>query len=108
MSEVTLGPYRLGVPGEFGPRILSLRRGDGPEIFATSVEATIQRADGSYTFYGGHRLWASPEVPEFTYASEDNPCRVETASDVVVVRGSVDGAGYSKEISVTLEDDRLR
>lgn len=108
MTEVTLGPYRLGIPSEFGPRVLSLRHGDGTEIFATSVEATLQRAGSSYTFYGGHRLWASPEVPEFTYASEDSPCSVETAGDVVVVRGGVDDAGYGKEISVTLEDDRLR
>lgn len=108
MTDVVLGPYRLGVPSEFGPRVLSLRRDDGPEVLATSVEATIQHAGGSYSFHGGHRLWASPEVPEFTYASEDHPCSVETSDHGVVVRSGVDDAGFSKEIAVTLDGDRLR
>ena len=108
MTEVELGPYRLGVATEFGPRLISLRRGEGPEILATSIAATIDHAGGTYQFHGGHRLWAAPEVPESTYASEDQPCSVESAANGVTVRSGVDEAGYTKEISVNLDDDRLR
>lgn len=108
MAEVILGSYRLEVPTGFGPRVIGLRRDDDPEILATDVDATIEHSGGTYAFRGGHRLWASPEVPEFTYASEDNPCDVEIDGDGAVARSGVDDAGFTKEIGVSLDSDSIR
>lgn len=108
MKEVALGAYRLEVPTGFGPRVMSLRFEGGDEVLADSIEATIDHPGGVYRFHGGHRLWVSPEVPSFTYASEDAPCEVEQGDDSVVVRGGVDDAGYLKEIRVSLDGDSLR
>ena len=57
---------------------MSLRRDNGPELFAQLGEDVVIDHPGSgiYRFHGGHRLWAAPEVPAITYASDDHPCVV--------------------------------
>lgn len=107
--DLELGPYRLSVATGFGPRVLGVRLGAGPEMFANlSPEVVIDLPDsGIYTFRGGHRLWASPEVPGVTYAPDDEPCRVVSEEDRVEISGPIDRAGLTKSIAVHLAGDRL-
>ncbi|HEU4894847.1 MAG TPA: hypothetical protein VFT85_03325 [Acidimicrobiia bacterium] len=103
-----LGPYRIAIATEFGPRITSLRFDDGPEMFAElGSDAVITHDTGTYHFRGGHRLWVSPEVPEVTYADDDHVCTVEEVDGVITVTGPPDGAGLVKEISVSSDGDGL-
>lgn len=103
-----LGPYRLEVATEFGPRITSLRLEGGPETFIElGPDVATAWGDDAYRFRGGHRLWAAPEVPAITYAPDDHPCHVEEADGVVTVTGPVDAAGLVKEIAFSLDDDSL-
>jgi hypothetical protein len=104
-----LGPFRLEIPTNFGPRILGLRFGGGPELFAQlSDDVGIERSDGGfYRFRGGHRLWAAPEIADVTYASEDRPCKVEADGKTVAVIGSTDEAGLAKEIHLAVDNQRL-
>ena len=103
------GPYRISVATSFGPRVVGLRLGDGPEMLARlSPEVVIDRPDsGIYRFHGGHRLWAAPEVPAVTYAPDDHRCDVVSGSDEVSITGPVDRAGLAKTIVVRLRDGRL-
>lgn len=100
--EISLGPYLLRVAVEFGPRILGFRRQPGPELFAVlGDEVVIDRPDsGVYRFRGGHRLWASPELPPITYAPDDEPCQVTQEEDTVTVEGRADRAGLIKRITL--------
>ena len=107
--EIELGNYRIRVATAFGPRVLGLSHHDGPELFASlSPDAVIDRPDsGVYRFRGGHRLWASPEIPEITYAPDDEPCSVVTSTDRVAIVGVADRSGLVKGIDVTLAEERL-
>jgi len=100
--EIELGSYRIRVATAFGPRVLGLRREQGPEIFASLPEVVIDRPDsGVYRFRGGHRLWASPEIPAITYAPDDEPCSVTAEAEVVSIVGPVDGAGLVKRMTLS-------
>jgi hypothetical protein len=107
---ISLGPYLLQVAVDFGPRVLGFRREGGPELFAAlGPDVIIDRPDsGVYRFRGGHRLWASPEIPAITYAPDDEPCRVTQEEKTVTVEGPPDRAGLIKRISLRLGDDGVQ
>lgn len=107
--DLEIGPFRLSVATAFGPRVLGLRLDNGPEFFARlGSHVVIDRPDsGVYRFHGGHRLWASPEVPSITYSPDDEPCQVETEDDLISITGPVDRAGLTKRIVVSLEAGML-
>ena len=108
MTEVEVGSYRLGIANDFGPRIVSLRRGESPELLAElGHEHALEHPGGIYRFHGGHRLWAAPEDPEVTYANDDHECKVSVEGDTVTLLGPPDRAGLIKSIVVTGRDDSL-
>jgi hypothetical protein len=103
--RLEIGPYRLSLATSFGPRVLSLRLGNGPEMLAElGDDVVIDRPDsGVYRFHGGHRLWASPELPWVTYSPDDEPCLVEAGDDSVSITGPTDRAGLTKKIVIGLQ-----
>lgn len=107
--DLDLGPYRVSIATGYGPRVAGLRLEDGPEMFAVlSPDVVIDRPDsGTYRFHGGHRLWASPEVPTITYAPDEHPCDVESDTDRVTITGPADRAGLIKSIELRLDGGRL-
>ena len=107
--KLEIGPYSVAAATTFGPRLVSLRYHDGPELFAQLPdEILITHPDsGTYRFRGGHRLWAAPEVPAITYASDDHRCVVTTGDDGLAITAPVDPAGLIKGVSVGLESERL-
>lgn len=106
---VEIGPYSLSVATGFGPRVVSLRWHEGLELFAQLADdiAIPYPGSGTYTFHGGHRLWAAPEIPAITYAPDDHPCAVTTGDQGVAIRAPVDHAGLGKDVTIGLEGDRL-
>jgi hypothetical protein len=109
LIDVEIGQYSLAAATAFGPRLVSLRFRKGPELFAQlGDDVVIEHPDsGIYRFRGGHRLWAAPEVPSVTYASDDHPCVVTARAGGLTIRGPVDDAGFIKELNVSLEGKRL-
>jgi hypothetical protein len=67
----------------------------------------IEFDGGVYRFRGGHRLWASPEIPSVTYASDDHQCLVAVAGDAVTVSAPPDRADLVKEITVSRDGEWL-
>lgn len=105
---IELGPYRIEIASNFGPRITSLRLGEGPEQFASlGKEVALEHPGGSFEFRGGHRLWAAPEVPDVTYASDAHDCVISEGEGVVTVTAPQDDAGLVKEITVSDDDGSL-
>lgn len=109
LIDLEIGPYRVAAATAFGPRLVSLGYRHGPELFAQLPDdVLITHPDsGTYRFRGGHRLWAAPEVPAITYASDDHPCVVTTETDGLAITAPVDPAGLIKRVTVSLEGERL-
>lgn len=108
MTDVRLGRYQLGIAEGFGPRIVSLRRDGGPEVLARlGPESLIEYPGGTYSFHGGHRVWAAPELPDITYASEEHPCTIQTTEGKVRISAPPDGAGLVKEMELEPDEDGL-
>ncbi len=105
---IQLGPYRLEIASDFGPRITSLRLEDGPEQFVSlNKEIALDYPGGTFEFRGGHRLWAAPEDPSVTYASDKHDCVTSQRDGVVTVSAPQDDAGLVKEITVSVDDESL-
>lgn len=103
-----LGLYQVEVATEFGPRVTSLRLGDGPETFVElGPDQGLPHGDDLFRFRGGHRLWAAPEVPDISYAPDDHPCQVTESDGAVEISAPVDAAGLIKEITLTADGDTL-
>lgn len=107
--ELEVGAYRVSVPTSFGPRVVSIRRQDGDDLFARLDDSAAIHTPGLpiYRFHGGHRLWAAPEVPEVTYAPDDHPCTIDADDRVITITAPADRAGLVKEIRLTGVEDRL-
>lgn len=90
--DLRIGPYMVAAATAYGPRIVSLRREDGPEMLARlDDDVVIEHPDsGIYRPRGGHRLWAAPEVPQVT-----------AAGDELQITAPVDGAGLVKRLQVS-------
>lgn len=73
----TAGNAELIVVTQIGPRILSLRVGNGPNILFED-DGGITRGD--WRLYGGHRFWISPESEE-CYLPDNDPCSIEMCGD---------------------------
>jgi hypothetical protein len=109
LVDLEAGRYRFKVATTYGPRIVSLRLEEGPELFAQLPEHVVieHPASGVYRFHGGHRLWVAPEVPIITYASDTHACEVTSSTDGFTVTAPVDEAGFVKEIRVTSQPEGL-
>ena len=106
---VRIGSYRLEAATGFGPRLTSLRRDDGSELFAQlSRDVAIDfPPSGTFRFHGGHRLWAAPEIPSITYAPDDHQCDVSAGDDELTITAPADASGFVKQLSVGLDGNGL-
>lgn len=105
---IALGRYVVEAATGFGPRVTGLRLDDGPEVFAVlSPDVVVGSGDDPYRFMGGHRVWASPEIPEITYAPDQHECTVEETEGSLTISAGPDRAGIVKEISVTAGERSL-
>jgi hypothetical protein len=102
--ELTNGRLTLLAAVSVGPRILSLRLRDGPNLFAILPKATLDCPGiGVFHFYGGHRLWVAPEVPASTYLPDDYEVNVETMDGGVrLVQAPHPGTSIQKTIELRL------
>lgn len=104
-----LGAWSVSTTTRFGPRILNVQKAGSPPLLATlDPEVKIDRDGGDpYRFWGGHRLWASPEVPAVTYAPEDHDCLVTFEGERISILGQEDAAGLQKRLEAYCADGVL-
>lgn len=104
------GDIEAVVTVDIGPRIISLSAFGGDNMFfadtegkAVTVDPRIKEAFGNdtYYFYGGQRLWWTPErIPE-TYAPEDTPVEwKETENGAAFTRKHLTGLTYTTQIKL--------
>jgi hypothetical protein len=96
--ECRLDDKRLVITTDFGPRILLLSSGDGPNLLF--VDETRRMGNGRWLLYGGHRLWVAPETAS-TYAPDNDPCRVEVGAVRITVTALDASSGVERSMAVS-------
>ena len=106
--ELTNGEITLLVTRSVGPRVISLRLGEGENLFAELPDFTLDcPGKGTYHIYGGHRLWHAPEDPARTYLPDDLPVEIsEIERGVRVTQPVEEETGLQKELVLRLAADR--
>jgi hypothetical protein len=100
----------LLIPRTIGPRVSSLRFRKGENLFAELPEFTTNRPDGKpYHFYGGHRLWLTPEDPIYSYGLDDREVEIKETENGLLVKKSMEPeTGIEKSLLFALDADRPR
>ncbi len=96
--ECRIGTRCLIVSADFGPRIMSLSVGGGPNILFVDEKKAHGRGD--WRLYGGHRLWVAPEA-EITYAPDNDPCRITTENGTITVTALNKATRIEKSLTIT-------
>jgi hypothetical protein len=94
----------LWVTQSVGPRIIGLALPCGANLLAELPDATLEcPGRGTFSFYGGHRLWYAPEDPQHTYLPDDAPVTIADTTDGVLVTQPVEvETGIQKSLTITL------
>jgi hypothetical protein len=58
---------------DVGPRVISFRTANGPNVFKEFPEQVGKSGESDWQMRGGHRLWAGPEDLTRTYALDNGP-----------------------------------
>lgn len=87
--ELEYGDLLMSVTIDVGPRIISFSRRLGQNIMFNDVEDEVSKDVSKYFgegnvwhLYGGHRIWASPEM-ETTYIPDNDPVKYEIKGNSV-------------------------
>lgn len=90
-----------------GPRILSLRFAGGENIMAELQDLAMDcPGNGTFHFYGGHRLWHAPEEPSRTYLPDDLPVDISTFQNGLrATQQTEPQTGLQKSIEIQLTAD---
>ncbi len=95
----------LVVTTQVGPRIIRYGFIDAPNEFVEYPDQVGQAGGDVYRSYGGHRLWAAPEVKGWTNHPDNEPVDVSNDGREVVFSAVPErGTGFRKQIGVTLGD----
>jgi hypothetical protein len=98
------GEIELIVTLDVGPRILRYGFVGRENEFAEYPEQFSLIHDGAYHSYGGHRLWAAPEVRGWTNHPDNHPVVWhEEGDEFILVSPKEEGTGLQKSISLYLD-----
>lgn len=96
----------LVIPLEVGPRVLSYRLKNGPNVFFCRVEDMGRTGGNEFRAYGGHRLWHAPEALARTYTRDNRPVAfTQLPQGVRLTMAADELAGVEKEIDVALAEE---
>jgi hypothetical protein len=101
---------RLEIARSIGPRILGLSFQGSPNLLAELPDLVASRPDGKvYHFYGGHRLWLSPEDPILSYGLDDGTVEIISIENgFKITKPTEVDSGVEKTIQVVLPDNKPR
>lgn len=104
--EIRMGRLALLVSASVGPRVLSFRVDEGSNIFAELPGQYLEYpGEGSFYFYGGHRLWCGPEDPAITYRPDSQPITIRGSGTSFELIQDVDMiTGIQKKMRITPSD----
>ena len=92
---------------DVGPRIIRFGLIGGENEFAEYPEQRTLANDGVYHSYGGHRLWAAPEVRGWTNHPDNSTLEWREENDEFIFTApKEEGTGLQKTIRISLDTNR--
>ncbi|HET6453605.1 MAG TPA: hypothetical protein VFI02_04320 [Armatimonadota bacterium] len=102
--KLSNGTVEVIVTSDIGPRVIAYRFPGGENMLAELPEAAVSTAFGDWHPYGGHRLWAAPEVMPRTYYPDNSPITAEPGKDSIrLIEPTEPPTGIQKEMLITLD-----
>jgi hypothetical protein len=90
---------------DVGPRIISCGFKGKENLFYNNPEEVGTTGGKEYVGYGGHRLWAAPELAKRTYYSDNFPVEVKTLVDGVLLTSAVETTtGIQKSMEIHMDE----
>ncbi len=95
-----------------GPRIVRLftinpAGQPGQNLLAETPDFKWQTPNGTYTLYGGHRLWRAPEDAEFSAIPDEGKMRVEEIANGIKIFGEIEKqSGLQKILDIKLNPQK--
>lgn len=95
---------QLIVTLDVGPRVISLRLDDGPNLFKEFEHELGKTQGDEFMLFGGHRLWHAPEVIPRTYSPDFDPVAHDwDGESLTLTQVTEPGTGIQKEIELRFE-----
>jgi len=100
---------------DIGPRIISFKALGGESFMFTDADKpmttdhpSIKASYGkdAYRFFGGHRLWWTPERLPETYFPDEDPVAYEVSGDTVTFTPPAQPSGVQLVVAVTMDADK--
>lgn len=106
-QRLSNGEVEVIATTSFGPRLLYYGLVGGENILAELPGESKTTELGEFKPWGGHRLWAAPEVMPRTYAPDDEPVNVEVDDDFGIhLVGAVESVtGIQKSLYLRLDEE---
>jgi len=102
--HISNGDVELVVTLQVGPRILRYAHIGGPNLLKEIPEQMGTGGEDKWVMRGGHRLWASPEDPAYTYYADNQPTEHGIEGNQAWIRSAMDPrSGLSYEMRITLQ-----
>lgn len=105
--RLTNGTVEVTVATDVGPRVLGYNFVGGENVFGEVPDSLITTAFGDWKPWGGHRLWAAPELNPRSYVPDNQAVEFEFVGEHKVrLIGAVEAqTGLQKVVSVTLDPE---
>ena len=101
---ISNGHVELVTTLDVGPRILRYAYVGGVNLLNEIPEQMGTAGEDTWLMRGGHRLWASPEDPAFTYFADNNPAEHGIEGDQAWVESQIDPkTGLSYRMRICLD-----
>ncbi len=108
--KLSNGKLELIVTLDVGPRIMNISLPGKANMFADECDLKETLPDGSiYEFFGGHRVWHSPEAFPRSYISDSHPLeRYELYDDgILMVQKEEPWTQIVKSVEVRFTEDSI-
>jgi hypothetical protein len=88
---------------EVGPRIVGLYLADSNDNLLGEAPSVDLKTDaGMHKLFGGHRIWAAPELPGWSYVPDTKGGRVEQSEGGVAIHWEPQGPGFAVGMRIKL------
>jgi hypothetical protein len=104
--QVTNQHVSLIITADIGPRIVFWGFTGGANEVILFPDDLGKVGGDAHRFYGGHRLWHSPEAMPRTYAPDNDPVEVEQGGRRLQATAPVESStGIQKQIALEMDDE---
>ena len=105
------GKLEVIVTLDVGPRIMHFSKMNGENLFADEVELKEKLPDGRiYDFYGGHRVWHSPEAFPRSYIFDGEPLESYELTDdgIIMKQKEEEWTHIKKTVELRFTEDSVK